>query len=81
MRFRHDPQSGALYIRLREGQLYETLELAEGAYLDIDVKGQVLGSAFPSLKEFAEVASRQGEVGVELPDRLEDPGSFRLSLD
>jgi uncharacterized protein YuzE len=37
MKFRYDPQLGALSIPLREGQIYEILELAEGAYLDIDV--------------------------------------------
>ncbi len=34
-----EPQSGALYIRLIENQTYETLELVESAYLDIDVEG------------------------------------------
>ena len=80
MKFRYDPQLGTLYIRLREGQIYETLKLAEGAYLDIDVEGRVLGAEFLSLEEFAEFASRQGKVGTELPDRLEDPGSFRHDL-
>ncbi len=72
MKFRYDPRSGALYIRLREGQIHETLELAEDAYLDIDITGRVLGAEFLSLEEFAEFASRQRKVGVELPDRLED---------
>jgi uncharacterized protein YuzE len=67
VKFRYDPQSGALYIRLRAGQIYETLELAEGAYLNIDIEGRVLGAVFLSLEDFAEFASRQGKVGVELP--------------
>jgi uncharacterized protein YuzE len=81
VKLRYDPQSGALYIRLREGQIYRILELAEGVYLDIDVEGRVLGAEFLSLEEFAEFASRQGKVGVKLPDRLVDPGSFRHNLD
>ncbi len=45
------------------------------------ITGQVLGVEFLSLEEFAEFASRQRKAGVELPDRLEHPGSFRLNLD
>jgi uncharacterized protein YuzE len=77
VKFRYDPQSGALYIRLREGQIHKTLELAEGAYLNIDSEGRVLGAVFLYLEEFA---SRQGKRGVELPGRLGDPDSFRLDL-
>ena len=80
MKFRYDPQSGALYIRLRAGQIYETLELAEGAYLNIDIEGPVLGAVFLSLEDFAEFASRQRKVGVELPSHLPDPDSFQLNL-
>ena len=80
MKFRYDPQSGALYIRLRAGQIYETLELAEGAYLNIDIEGRVLEAVFLSLEDFAEFASRQRKVGVELPSRLPDPDSFQLDL-
>ncbi len=74
----YDPRYGALYIRLREGQIHETLEPAEGVYLDVDITGRVVGVEFLSLEESA---SRQGRAGVELPDRLEHPGSFRLNLD
>lgn len=80
MKVRYDPQSGALYIRLRAGQIHETLELAEGAYLNIDIESRVLGAVFLSLEDFAEFASRQGEGGVELPSRLADPDSFQLDL-
>ena len=73
-------QLGTLDIRLREGQIYETLKLTEGAHLDIDVEGRVLGAQFLSLEEFAEFASRRGKVGTELPDCLGDPGSFRHDL-
>jgi uncharacterized protein YuzE len=37
VKFRYDPQIGALSIRLREGQIYEILELVEGTYINIDV--------------------------------------------
>ena len=70
MKFRYDPQPGALYSRLREGQIHETLELAKGTYLDIDIEGRVLGAEFLYLEEFTEFTSHQGKVGVELPDCL-----------
>lgn len=78
MKFRYDPQSGALYVRLREGRVDETLPLAEGVYFDIDAEGRVLGAEFLSLEEFAEWASQEG-IEVQLPDRIEDPNSFRLN--
>ena len=52
MKFRYDPQSGALYIRLRDGRVDETLPVSEGFYLDIDDEGRVLGAEFLSLEEF-----------------------------
>lgn len=78
MKFRYDPQSGALYVRLREGRVDETLPLAEGVYFDIDAEGRVLGAEFLSLEEFAEWASQEG-IEVQLPDRIEDPNSFHLN--
>lgn len=79
MNVRYDPESGALYIRIKEGQIHETLPLAEGIYFDIDAEGVVLGVEFLSLEEFKEWASSEG-VEVNLPERIEDPDSFRLNL-
>ena len=61
-----------LSIRLREGQIHETLELAGGTYLDLDIEGRGWGTKFLYFEEFAEFASCQGKVGVELSDHLED---------
>ena len=77
MKFRYDPKSGALYVRIKEGEVHETLPLSEGIYFDIDADGEVLGAEFLSLEEFKEWASSQG-MEVELPERIEDPESFRL---
>lgn len=79
MTFRYDPESGALYIRLREGQVAETLPVNEGVYFDIDDEGLVLGAEFLSLEEFKEWSSRNG-LEVELPDHIQDPNSYRLNL-
>ena len=79
MKFRYDPQSGALYIRIKEGAVHETLALAEGIYFDIDTDGEVLGAEFLSMEEFKEWASHHG-IEDNLPERIEDPDSFRLNL-
>jgi uncharacterized protein YuzE len=81
MRFEFDPESGALYVRVREGQIEETLDLAEpgfGAHLDIDREGNVMGVEFLSLQEFEELVTRSGGT-LELPERVEDPANFHLT--
>ena len=82
MRFEHDPESGALYVRVREGEIAETLDLAEpgfGASMDIDRDGNVLGVEFLSFQEYADLVRRSGGA-LEIPDRVEDPQRFRSEL-
>jgi uncharacterized protein YuzE len=46
MRLKYDLESGALYIHIREGEMEETLDLAEpgfGAHMDVDREGNVWG--------------------------------------
>ena len=71
MRMSHDRESGALYFRLREGEVSETLELqAPGAYMDVDQDGNVVGLEFLSLEEFLfYIDSAKGEVAP--PDQVE----------
>lgn len=76
--FTHDPESGALYIRLREGRYRETLPLGEpgfGAGVDVDDEGHVLGVEFLSFEEYAEAALRAGGK-LEIPERIEDVEAF-----
>jgi uncharacterized protein YuzE len=79
MRFRYDPKSGALYFRLREGAIEETLELpSPGAYLDVDEAGHVMGLEFLSLQEFVTfITGFDGE--VEIPEAI-DPEEFEESI-
>jgi uncharacterized protein YuzE len=74
-RFRYDPESGALYFRLREGAIEETLELpSPGGYLDVSAEGTVLGIEFLSIPEF--VTFLRGFGGeVEVPEHL-DAGAY-----
>ena len=76
--FTFDPESGAIYFTLREGTVDDTIEIAEGAYLDIDAENRVLGAEFLSQEEFAEVLEQYA--GLNLPDRIEDPEHFSLSV-
>jgi uncharacterized protein YuzE len=38
-----DPDVKALYIQLTDSEVLETVELAEGVYLDLDADGQAVG--------------------------------------
>ncbi len=78
MNIKYDPESGAGYIRVREGRYRESLEIASGCYLAIDEDGQVLGLEFLSLEELAEVTATYGG-SLDLPDRVKDPEAFHLS--
>ena len=43
MRVRYDEEADGLYIRLREGQCYESDEIREGFMLDYDTDGNIIG--------------------------------------
>jgi len=77
MNIKYDPESGAGYIRIREGHYRESLEIAPGCYLAIAEDGKVLGLEFLSLEELAEVSSLPG--GLDFPNYVKDPEAFHLS--
>ena len=71
-RFEHDPESGAFYIRVREGEYHETIPLEEpgfGAGVDVDAEGNVLGFEFLSFAEYGELVERAGGF-LEVSERL-----------
>lgn len=76
-RFEYDPESGAGYVRLREGEYAETVPLVDGlgVGVDIDEDGLVLGVEFLSFEEYAAAIERSGGT-LELPERIEDPANF-----
>lgn len=74
-KFRYDRESGAFYIRVRDGEYAESVDLVGpgfGAYMDIDRQGNILGFEFLSFEEFAEFVERN-DGKVEIPDRLPEP--------
>lgn len=71
MRMRYDPESGALYFRLVEGEIEETLDLpSPGGYMDVSAEGDVMGLEFLSIQEFVMFLSGFGGE-VELPERVD----------
>ena len=71
-RFEHDPESGAIYVRVRDGEIAETVPLTDpgfGAAVDVDAEGNVLGVEFLSFEEFAVLVESAGGA-LELPDRV-----------
>lgn len=75
MKLRYDPESDALYVRVREGTIEETVQHADGVYLDIDAEGRVLGAEFLTLQELAGAVTAEGGKW-ELPERIEDPDAY-----
>ncbi len=81
MRFTHDPESGAFYVRLREGEYHQTIPLIEPLYgggADVDAEGNVLGVEFLSFEDYAEILATVGG-DLEIPEKIEDHAHFRLS--
>lgn len=79
MRISHDKDSGALYIKLREGQYDHTEDFSEQAdvYVDVDAEGNVLGLEALSFDDLAmAVEEREGE--LEIPEVW--PGSSDLNV-
>ncbi len=71
-RFEYDPESGAFYIRVKDGEYHETIPLGEpgfGAGVDVDAEGNVLGFEFLSFEEYVEFIDHAGS--LEVPERLE----------
>ncbi len=46
MKMNYDPKADALYIKLREGKIEESDEIAEGIIVDYDEKSKPLGIEF-----------------------------------
>lgn len=70
MRIDYDKVSGALYIKIREGEYSHTEDFSENAdiYLDVDGEGNVLGLEALSFEDLAQAAGERGGK-LEIPDR------------
>jgi uncharacterized protein YuzE len=81
MRINHDKVSGALYIKLREGEYDHTEDFSEGAdvYLDVDAEGNVLGLEALSFEDLAQAIEERGGK-LEVPEQViqtEETAAYR----
>lgn len=62
---RYDADADAMYLRLRDGTVADTVEIEEMVYVDIDADGQPLGVEFVVASDFlAFLTRRDGEFVV-----------------
>ena len=70
LRIRYDADADAMYFRLRDGTVAETVEIEQMVYVDLDADGRPLGVEFVVASEFLAFFARQaGEFA--LPARFE----------
>ena len=69
LRIKYDADADAMYLRLREGSVSETIEIEEMVYVDVDNGGRPLGVEFVVAADFLAFLARHGGEFV-LPARL-----------
>lgn len=78
MRIDYDKVSGALYIKIREGEYSHSEDFSEKAdvYLDVDAEDNVLGLEALSFEDLAQAIEERGG-RLDVPDVLRDRESAR----
>ena len=51
MKTRYDPEADALFVRLAEGRIEDTEEVAPGVMLDFDAEGRIVAMEFLKASE------------------------------
>ena len=69
MTIEFDRSVGALYLRLRAGEIADTVEYQPDVYLDVDEGGAVLGAEFIHADDFFALLDRL-EGRLELPEAM-----------
>lgn len=74
MKISHDKESGALYIRLRDGKPDHAEDFSAGAdvYVDVDTEGNVLGLEALSFEDLAQAIEERGGT-LDVPERIGSP--------
>ena len=57
-RVKYDPLADALYIKVKEGEVSDSLELREGLIVDLDDKGEVIGIEILNFSKIKSVRKR-----------------------
>ncbi len=60
LRIRYDADADAVYLRLREGTVAETVEVEEMVYVDVDAEGRPLGVEFVVASDVLAFLARHG---------------------
>ena len=69
MTIEFDSSLGVLYLRIRSGDVADTVEYADDIYVDVDADGRVLGAEFLHADRFfALLAEHEGV--LEIPEVL-----------
>jgi uncharacterized protein YuzE len=76
IRFTYDDEVDALYVALADGKVFETIEIEESVYVDVDAKGRPLGVEFVSAADLVPFLRRHGGEFI-VPVRVK--GSAALS--
>lgn len=67
-----DPEVNALYLEIQEGEVYRTIELAEGVYVDADESYRALGLEFIDVRLMQVfLRSRDGDFTIPEGEELE----------
>jgi uncharacterized protein YuzE len=67
---RRDRAAGALYARLRDGEVARTIEVSDDAMIDVDPEGQVIGVELLAGDDWPDVLVRLAMAGrLVLRDR------------
>ncbi len=71
MRISHDKESGALYLKLRDGSYDHTEDFSERAdvFVDVDIEGNVLGLEALSFDDLAMAVEERGGK-LDVPEKL-----------
>lgn len=77
MNIKMDPETGVLYLRVKgsagaPGLVDQSVEVEEGAYLDLDTEMKPVGMEFLSIEDFEAFLEKYPE-GIELLDSATAP--------
>ena len=70
LRVRYDAEADAMYLRLRDGSVADTVEIEQMVYVDVDDAGHPLGIEFVVASDFLQFLSRRGGE-FSIPQRIE----------
>lgn len=59
-RIRYDADADAMYLKVDDGTVAETVEIAEMVYVDVDAEGRPLGIEFVVASDFLAFLARNG---------------------